>query len=52
MTNLMKLGINKFFKENSEKEKTDNYLVKRCDIIFDKINIQNNKFLYHFISIF
>ena len=50
MTNLMKLGINKFFEENSEKEKTDNYLVKRCDSIFDKIKIQNNKLFYHFIN--
>ena len=50
MSNLMKFGINKFYEENIEKDNAKNYFVKRCDNIFDKIKIQNNKLFYHFIN--
>ena len=49
MDNLMKLGVNKFYEENKDKEKNENYLVKRCDKIFDKIKLKNNKIYNHFI---
>ena len=49
MDNLMKLGVNKFYEENKDKEKNENYLIKRCDNIFDKIKLKNNKIYNHFI---
>ena len=50
MTNLMKLGVNKFYEENIEEKKEENYLVKRCDNIIEKIKVQNNKLFNHFIN--
>ena len=50
MNNLMKLGINKFYEESKDEEKKENYLIKRCDNIFEKIKIQNFQLYYHFIN--
>ena len=47
MNNLMKLGVNKFYEE--DKDKNENYLVKRCDNILDKIKLRNNNIYNHFI---
>ena len=48
MNNLMKLGVNKFYEDN--KDKNENYLIKRCDNIFEKIKKQNYQLYYHFIN--
>ena len=50
MNNLMNLGVNKFYEENKDKEKKDNYLIQRCDNIFEKIKKQNYQLYYHFIN--
>ena len=50
MNNLMKLGVNKFYEDNKDKDKNENYLIKRCDNIFEKIKKQNYQLYYHFIN--
>ena len=53
MINLMNLGVNKFYEENKDNnkdKKTKSYLIKRCDNIFEKIKVQNNKLYSHFIN--
>ena len=51
MNNLMKLGINKFYEENKDKEeKKENYLIQRCDNIFEKLKNHNYQLYYHFIN--
>ena len=52
MNNLMKLGINKFYEDSQDKDKNKvNYLMKRCEDVFDLLKIVNNKLYFHFIDI-
>ena len=49
MDNIMKLGINKFYEPNNDKNK--NYLSIRTQKIIDKLKIHNNKLYNHFKNI-
>ena len=49
MDNIMKLGINKFYEPNNDKNK--NYLSIRIQKIIDKLKIHNNKLYNHFKNI-
>ena len=51
MNNLMKLGVNKFYEVNKDKDNKQDYLTVRCEEISDKLKIVNNKLYFHFVHI-
>ncbi len=51
MSNLMNLGVNKFYEVNKDKDNKQNYLSIRCEEISDKLKIVNNKLYFHFVHI-